>query len=148
MVSDAFCLRRFRAAIPKSLWWLSVWRLPWRSPEKITSVCDRVRDELNRLRMNEDKSLTDDVQLGRVEAVEHYVQAVNLGFHILGVRISYKFMCVDACKRYHIFVLTRLVLFCMWCCVLTLQLSLLKADPYETRYVGERGARLDRLRKF
>ena len=58
---------------------------------KVTAECDDVRAELNLLRY-EDGKLSDPDTLTRVEALERYIDSKGLGYHMLGVRISYSFV--------------------------------------------------------
>ena len=58
---------------------------------KVTAQCDDVRAELNLLRY-EDGKLSDPDTLTRVEALERYIDSKGLGYHLLGVRISYSFV--------------------------------------------------------
>ena len=53
--------------------------------------CDDVRSELNLLRY-EDGKLSDPDTLTRVEALERYIDSKGLGYHMLGVRISFSFV--------------------------------------------------------
>ena len=58
---------------------------------KVTAECDDVRAELNLLRY-EDGKLSYPDTLTRVEALERYIDSKGLGYHMLGVRISYSFV--------------------------------------------------------
>ena len=58
---------------------------------KVTAQCDDVRAELNLLRY-EDGRLSDPDTLTRVEALERCIDSKGLGYHMLGVRISFSFV--------------------------------------------------------
>jgi hypothetical protein len=91
-----------------------------KEPAKVTYQCDAVKHELNRLRMTHDGKLSDDNTLARVEAVERFVVAVDLGYHIFGVRMSFDFMYVQRLvySRVHVEPCTRVVA-CSYSCANT-----------------------------